>query len=846
MSIKAKIVLLIFLAALMGLFEALTSFWSNQTISAIQAQMQKVEQEASLTAQLNVAVLYRGKLQAQMLIPDLDEELLKSFIQSNYDSLEASRPILADLDALVQSKQGRAFYEEVVELGQQTFATLSTFLPMIQDGFLEDAAEVYLQQFIPIQTKFTEVIAKWSEHNQQALAALREETRIKNQNVQLISMVLAIVGIAIIMVAGVMIGNNIVFRLCRLENLADDIAQTGDLHKRIEIDGIDSIATVATKVQHVFGISANALQEVSRVLAAMRSGDLTQRIQGEFIGDLSHMQQEFNATLDNLECLLLEISTMAKTLRKGQVGVLIEQDFVGIFGEVKDDLNGAANMLNRMVGDISHQMQFMSQGHFDKRLNTEMRGSFDTLKGNMNQTFDFVDSFVTEIAAVAALQSSGNLTGLVKGDYKGMVAGLKDAINNAQANLVSIICQVLNAAGKLEVTSKGIAVESAGLSDRFNAQLQDMDQAVATLNTMVQSIGQTANQTDTTIIKSRAARQAVDEGQGVMGLAQKAMDEITESSHKIADITKLIDSIAFQTNLLALNAAVEAARAGEHGRGFAVVASEVRSLAQKTADAAKDISNLINETVGRVAQGSDYVRKTASALNRINDEIDGVTQIMDQLALNAKKQVSEAEEINQMVTQMAQSTRDNVEGINNARDSAFAMEKLANYLDTSVQRFVLPEISELEQKIIYAKHLLIDAGIKVDFDAIKGAHRAWKAKIRAFVEGKDIGVSYEVATDPTKCALGKWYYSEGQSFIHLESMSQLGEAHANMHKTLGVIMDAKKAGDDALVESKLLDVDRFSEQVIMLIDRTQLELADSLRLANERQNLTRPGLPHQP
>jgi methyl-accepting chemotaxis protein len=186
------------------------------------------------------------------------------------------------------------------------------------------------------------------------------------------------------------------------------------------------------------------------------------------------------------------------------------------------------------------------------------------------------------------------------------------------------------------------------------------------------------------------AAQAAARGGEVVGQVVSSMQQITDSSRKIADIIGTIDGIAFQTNILALNAAVEAARAGEQGRGFAVVASEVRSLAQRSAGAAKEIKALISDSVGRVSNGTALVDQAGVTMAEIVEAVKRVTDIMGEISAASEEQSSGIEQVNQAVNQMDQVTQQNAALVEQAAAAAESLEEQAYSLNQAVSGFRLP------------------------------------------------------------------------------------------------------------------------------------------------------------
>ncbi len=183
------------------------------------------------------------------------------------------------------------------------------------------------------------------------------------------------------------------------------------------------------------------------------------------------------------------------------------------------------------------------------------------------------------------------------------------------------------------------------------------------------------------------ARKRAEQGGEVVGNAVQAMDGINRSSKKIADIIGVIDEIAFQTNLLALNAAVEAARAGDQGRGFAVVASEVRKLAQRSSEAAREISDLIKDSVNRVESGAELVNQSGETLGEILDAVRNVSNIVSEIAAASDEQSSGIEQVNKAVMQMDTVTQQNAALVEEAAAAAKSLDEQANTLQQAIEFF---------------------------------------------------------------------------------------------------------------------------------------------------------------
>jgi methyl-accepting chemotaxis protein len=199
-----------------------------------------------------------------------------------------------------------------------------------------------------------------------------------------------------------------------------------------------------------------------------------------------------------------------------------------------------------------------------------------------------------------------------------------------------------------------------------------------------------------------AAREQAERGGKVVSAAVVAMSEINASSKKIADITSVIDEIAFQTNLLALNAAVEAARAGEQGRGFAVVASEVRNLASRSAEAAKEIKALIHDSVGKVTEGTKLVDESGKALGEIVSRVKKVTDVVAEIASSSREQASGIEQVNKAITMMDDVTQQNAALVEQAAAAAQALTEQASNLTQLIARYRVGDVAadDLPQPIL--------------------------------------------------------------------------------------------------------------------------------------------------
>ncbi|MFP1980788.1 methyl-accepting chemotaxis protein [Lonsdalea quercina] len=286
--------------------------------------------------------------------------------------------------------------------------------------------------------------------------------------------------------------------------------------------------------------------------------------------------------------------------------------------------------------------------------------------------------------------ANGHLETSVNGRLKGEIGDLMRSMEQMRLSLVQIIGQVRDSSYTVAHASQEIAAGNIDLSSRTEQQASALAETAASMEELGATVKQnTANVYQATSLTQDAVKAAQD-GEKVAREVGDTMLGITASSKKIEDITSVINGIAFQTNILALNAAVEAARAGEQGRGFAVVAGEVRNLAQRSAQAAKEIEGLISESVNGVRMGSDQVTKTGEAMSAIITSITRINDLMGEIATASDEQSRGIGQIEQAVTEMDGVTQQNAALVQESAAAAASLEEQVHHLTHAVSSFKLP------------------------------------------------------------------------------------------------------------------------------------------------------------
>jgi methyl-accepting chemotaxis protein I, serine sensor receptor len=294
-------------------------------------------------------------------------------------------------------------------------------------------------------------------------------------------------------------------------------------------------------------------------------------------------------------------------------------------------------------------------------------------------------------AAIAHFEriSAGDLGGNIVVDSTNEMGVLTAALKRMQESLISTVGDVRSGVQSIHTGVSEIAAGNSNLSQRTEQQAASLEETVASIEELAATLKQTADNAKVASSLATGASSLASQGGDLTRDVVGAMENIVSDSHKIGDIVGVIEGIAFQTNILALNAAVEAARAGENGRGFAVVASEVRSLAQRSASAAKEIKDLIGESTGRIESGATLVTRSGDTMREILDSITRVSAIMSEIETASSEQSAGIGQINIAIAQMDQVTQQNAALVEEAAAAAGALEDQANRLNAAVAIFEL-------------------------------------------------------------------------------------------------------------------------------------------------------------
>ncbi|WP_380180051.1 methyl-accepting chemotaxis protein [Kalamiella sp. sgz302252] len=292
-----------------------------------------------------------------------------------------------------------------------------------------------------------------------------------------------------------------------------------------------------------------------------------------------------------------------------------------------------------------------------------------------------------EAVQIAENVAAGDLRTAIRVNSTDETGQLMQALKKMNENLLRIVTEVRSGTELIATASGEISLGNMDLSSRTEQQASSLEETASAMEQMTSTVKQNAdNARQANELAALASKVAVQSGSAVNQVVS-TMEVINSSSKKIVDIISVIDGIAFQTNILALNAAVEAARAGEQGRGFAVVASEVRNLAQRSASAAKEIAQLIEDSVNKVEEGGKQVARAGSTMEEVLASVKSVTEIMGEISIASHEQSTGIDEINMAITQMDQVTQQNAALVNESAAAAQSLQEQAEQLSRAIGIF---------------------------------------------------------------------------------------------------------------------------------------------------------------
>lgn len=590
-----------------------------------------------------------------------------------------------DMHALQQSIQNPVRIDQL----NQLFALTEAYTNGVKalNETITSRNEIYDTQLAVIGPQ----IAAWSDDIKSSIR--KEQERIGpmvqalNENIINTLIVISIIIAVLSTLVAIFIPRTIANGLNSIQQNLAKVSDTGDFSIRANESRQDEIGAMGHSVNQLLSNMQGAINEANKVVTAIAKGQFNQRVEMDLNGDLNTLKEGINNSADSVDETMRELGQVMQSMNDGNFDISMNVKVEGDFLKMVNNVSATMEALNQTISGIISVMDAMQQGQFEHRVNVEAKGDLLRLKDGINVSMEALENAIQDVTRVVVSQSEGDLTHNITADYHGELKTLKDAVNTSAAKLTEVVSQAVNATNVVSTASSEVSQGSMDLSQRVQEQAAALEETSSTMEEMNSAVQNNTEHAKQATDVAHQVQQKSTEGSKVMQETILAMNAIQESSHKISEIVTLIDGIAFQTNLLALNAAVEAARAGEHGRGFAVVAGEVRALAQKSADAAKDITNLINESVTRIDQGTKLASESGEVLSTINQSVDEVAQMIEQIAQASVQQMEGIEQVHRAISQIDEVTQQNAALVEETSAAAESMSEQSDILARDMSFF---------------------------------------------------------------------------------------------------------------------------------------------------------------
>ncbi|CAO5679185.1 MAG: hypothetical protein HEEMFOPI_01238 [Holosporales bacterium] len=405
-----------------------------------------------------------------------------------------------------------------------------------------------------------------------------------------------------------------------------------------------------------------------------------------FSDSLLNLMIPLQTKIDQEDSVIIVKAHPVLNLLSDKIGVVVQ------FEDITQETS-----MQKQIESVIHEV---AGGNLSIRLDAfKMSGFFKTLASSINDFIDLIDKAISDIGRSMKALSTGNLTQRIDSDYKGTLESVKNDTNRAISELEGVMHRIVSSSNDLLNASEGIYKGSQELSQRTEQQASSLEETAASMEQLASTVRQTTEHASGANRLASKTKSLATDGGAIVQNTIVAMQSIDESFKKIDSIVLVMDEIAFQTNLLALNAAVEAARAGETGKGFAVVAEEVRTLAQRSAQASKQIKMFMEESSENVKNGVSCVNNTGERLNEIVDAARDVANLIAEIAGASEEQTSGLEQINVAISEMDHMTQANAAFVEKSTASADLLNQQADDLMAMMKFFTFNQsLEEINKK----------------------------------------------------------------------------------------------------------------------------------------------------
>lgn len=630
----------------------------------------------SARAARNIVILRNDKAlqEEQAKIDSAGTKITKIFdsLQETIKSEEGKKRLADAQASRAKYREELAQYMELAKAGQYDTATTYVMGQMRKDfnQYLTDVNEL-----INFQT---------------ALANKDGEDALAQAN-QTVYTLLTVVVIALVLaaLASILITRSIVSPLRNAINTADKIA-VGDMSSDFKTEGRDEMNELMTSMSKMSDNIQKLIDEMKHMSKEHDLGDIDVIItEGLFQGAFKDMAEGVNKMVNGHINVKKKAMACIAEFGKGNFEAPLDQ-FPGKKAFINNTIEQVRANLKALITDATMLADAAVRGDLARRADaSKHEGDFRRIVKGVNDTLDAIMNPINVLQAHLEKVSQGDLTAFIQENYSGDHASLKNALNATLDSLNDILGQVAAASSQVQIGSGELSSASQTVSQGSTESAASIEEISASMAELASQTKQNAENASMANQLASGARSTADVGNRQMENMVNAMNEIEGASRSISKIIKVIDEIAFQTNLLALNAAVEAARAGIHGKGFAVVAEEVRNLAARSAKAAKETTEMIENTITKVSNGSMIATETQKSLKEIVTAATRVSDLVSEINVASNEQSQGLQQVNQGISQLDAVTQQNSAAAEEAAASSEELNGQASLLIDAVGRFKL-------------------------------------------------------------------------------------------------------------------------------------------------------------
>ena len=734
-KIRTKILLIFMPALILATALNLTSIWRISYVGSIYSTIIKEQGEAMVLVSDSWDILELTRLNLrEYWVYANDRDKMLEIINTNqtlYNDFIESIRMLRGLSAI----SSQSSFDVIVDAIGQYYTSTNKISDSILNGDLETAVYILNNESNPTFNRALEELG--SLYDEILSYAENNSLTITVQTVQmLVTQITLLVTLFILIIfAANFLLKSITKSLQELVDVTEKVSN-GDLNIKVGSNGSDEVSILSNAVAKVVLTFKSLISDIEGTFYEIQNkGDTDARIdEKKFRGSYAQVASGINRLVDGMLSDVNEVVDCMQSYSDGNFDTNIRKH-VGkkvLLNKAVDDfqfnLKSISKDVNRLVsaasvGDLSQRMdpslykndwskiaeglnivlvgviepiheaisvlESMSKGDLKVRINGNYKGEYALMKDTLNDTLNTLSKYVDEISYALNEMSNENFDLEIKTNYIGDFAPIKGALSQIISTFNVVLSEIGSSAEQISAGARQISESSVSLAQGAAAQSDSVEQLSNMLATT--TIQTNKNTEDANMANELASetRQTALEGNNEMKLLLGAMEEINQGSVNISKIIEVIDGIAFQTNLLALNAAVEAARAGVHGKGFAVVAEEVRNLAGRSQNAAKDITDLIQGSVRKAAEGSDITNRTAETLQKIVEKVTQITNLVGDISRGSDEQRINIENINEGIDQISKVTQSNTQASQKEASSSEELSSQAEVFKNMVLKFNL-------------------------------------------------------------------------------------------------------------------------------------------------------------